>query len=178
MHQRRGVQAEAGAEGRRGARQSRASATQRRAAERRPSIADGTALHRGRVGSRHFQKPLGFVLGASLFVGVIIPFPAAVGISFRAMPCIKCPSSFSLAPFHSAKILGEKKSSLSSFFVSLRLCPDICRVFYVCCAECHSAFPFFPLCRVGACGVGGLPLRRRSIPILAFHRFLSPVIFS
>ena len=45
------------------------------------SIADGTALHRGRVGSRHFQKPLGFVLGASLFVGVIIPFPAAAGIS-------------------------------------------------------------------------------------------------
>ena len=38
-------------------------------------------LHRGRGGSRHFQKPLGFVLGASLFVGVIIPFPAAVGIS-------------------------------------------------------------------------------------------------
>ena len=32
------------------------------------SIADGTALHRGRVGSRHFQKPLGFVLGASLFL--------------------------------------------------------------------------------------------------------------
>ena len=86
------------------------------------SIADGTALHRGRVGSRHFQKPLGFVLGASLFVGVIIPFLAAVGISFRAMPCIKCPSSLSLAPFHSAKISGEKKSSLSSFFVSLSAC--------------------------------------------------------
>ena len=31
------------------------------------SIADGTALRCGRVGSRHFQKPLRFVLGASLF---------------------------------------------------------------------------------------------------------------
>ena len=93
MHQRRGVQAEAGAEGRdRGGR-----------AAHTPSIADGTALHRGRGGSRHFQKPLGFVLGASLFVGVIIPFPAAVGISFRAMPCIKCPSK--------RKRLNEEKTT-------------------------------------------------------------------
>ena len=54
--------------GRRGARQSRASAhTQRRAAERRgaraaerDSIADGTALRCGRVGSRHFQRHRGF----------------------------------------------------------------------------------------------------------------------
>ena len=34
----------------------------------RDSIADGTALRCGRVGSRHFEKPLGFVLGASFFV--------------------------------------------------------------------------------------------------------------
>ena len=81
------------------------------------SIADGTALHRGRVGSRHFQKPLGFVLGASLFVGVIIPFPAAVGISFRAMPCIKCPSKRKLSGANKQAvndsehlIQGEKKS--------------------------------------------------------------------
>ena len=45
----------------------RAAHTQRRAAERRHSIADGTAeLHRGRGGSRHFQKPSRFVLRASL----------------------------------------------------------------------------------------------------------------
>ena len=81
------------------------------------SIADGTALHRGRGGSRHFQKPLGSVLGASLFVGVIIPFPAAVGISFRAMPCIKCPSKRKLSGANKLAvndsehlIPGEKKS--------------------------------------------------------------------
>ena len=62
MHQRRGVQAEAGAEGQarqRGAAEPRGekrSMAEQRAAERRPSIADGTALHRGRVGSRHFER--------------------------------------------------------------------------------------------------------------------------
>ena len=48
--------------GRRGARQSRASA-------RTPSIADGTALHCGRVGSRHFES-LEIRLGGSLFVSL------------------------------------------------------------------------------------------------------------
>ena len=35
-----------------------------------PSIADGTALHRGRVGSRHFQSPRGFFPEGSLFVSL------------------------------------------------------------------------------------------------------------
>ena len=62
MHQRRGVQAEAGAEGQ--ARQSRASA-------HTPSIADGTAeMHRGRGGSRHFQRHRGFFPEGSLFVSL------------------------------------------------------------------------------------------------------------
>ena len=47
-----------GAEGERRKRGGRAAHTQRRAAERRHSIADGTALHRGRVGSRHFEESL------------------------------------------------------------------------------------------------------------------------
>ena len=34
------------------------------------SIADGTALHRGRVGSRHFQSPRGFFPEGSLFVSL------------------------------------------------------------------------------------------------------------
>ena len=35
-----------------------------------PSIADGTALHRGRVGSRHFQRHRGFFTEGSLFVSL------------------------------------------------------------------------------------------------------------
>ena len=34
------------------------------------SIADGTALHRGRVGSRHFQRHRGFFPEGSLFVSL------------------------------------------------------------------------------------------------------------
>ena len=49
----------------------RAAHTQRRAAERRHSIADGTAeLHRGRGGSRHFQRHRGFFPEGSLFVSL------------------------------------------------------------------------------------------------------------
>ena len=50
---------------------------ERRAAERRgaraaerDSIADGTALHCGRVGSRHFESPRGFIPEGSLFVSL------------------------------------------------------------------------------------------------------------
>ena len=56
----RGARHRAGAEGR------------GRAAQAPPthSIADGTALHRGRVGSRHFQSPRGFFPEGSLFVSL------------------------------------------------------------------------------------------------------------
>ena len=60
---RRGARGEAQG-GRRGARQSRASA-------HTPSIADGTAeMHRGRGGSRHFQRHRGFFPEGSLFVSL------------------------------------------------------------------------------------------------------------
>ena len=170
MHQRRGGQAEAGAEGQ--ARQSRAE----RAEPPTHSIADGTALRCGRVGSRHFRKPLGFVLGASLFVGVIIPFPAAVGISFRAMPCIKCPSSSSLAPFHSAKILGRKNLLYLSSFLSFHSGSVPIYAEFSMFVE-RNAIPLFlsPLCRVGACGVGRLPRRCPISAIGRCYRVSSPV---
>ena len=77
MHQRRGVQAEAGAEGRR--REAGERAWRGREAGEPPthSIADGTALHRGRVGSRHFQS-LEIRLGALCFIcrgyATLLPF--------------------------------------------------------------------------------------------------------
>ena len=74
MHQRRGVQAEAGAEGQarqRGAAEPRGEgmAERRAAAPTQLSIADGTALHRGRVGSRHFEES---PLGLSFFVSTLL----------------------------------------------------------------------------------------------------------
>ena len=63
MHQRRGVQAEAGAEGR-----GRAAHTERRAAERRHSIADGTAeMHLGEEVAATLRAP-GISLGLFFYV--------------------------------------------------------------------------------------------------------------
>ena len=68
-----------GGGGRRGAWQSRASA-------HTPSIADGTALHRGRVGSRHFEES---PLGLSFFASTLLYHVATQVCVHRAGEAVK-----------------------------------------------------------------------------------------
>ena len=87
------------------------------------SIADGTALRCGRVGSRHFRSPRGFIPEGSLFVSL------RATATYSPFFCLSINLSvFSLAPFHFAKNLGIKinpfqhrlnRSAICFYFLTL-----------------------------------------------------------
>ena len=127
------------------------------------SIADGTALRCGRVGSRHFQKPLGFVLGASLFVGVIIPFPRCSGNILPRYALHKMSIFFLSRSVALRENFRGRKNLLSSFRFTLGIYAEPLCLFRGMVCRCSLSL----LCRVGARGVGRLPHR---CPISAIGR--------
>ena len=89
MHQRRGAGGGVRGRERRAAERRGAMAAERKGIGQRDSIADGTALHRGRGGSRHFRRHRGFIPEGSLFVSLrVTGYLLSI---FFASPLI-CPS--------------------------------------------------------------------------------------